>query len=114
MIEDIRYKETHNIKELLSGMSFSNSADMKTPEALLEKMFGKFSDNKGTICDPCAGVGTMLLYAVEKLVYKKENCYGIEIDEDNVTVCHKLGFVNIIQGDASDPKTWEKFENEVR
>jgi superfamily II DNA or RNA helicase/23S rRNA U2552 (ribose-2'-O)-methylase RlmE/FtsJ len=109
MIEDIRYKESHGkVDELLQGFSYSNSTDMKTPEALLDKMFGKFSDYNGTICDPCVGVGTMLRYAVEKCGFKKENCYGIDINEDNVKICRKLGFVNIIQGDAQDPKTWEK------
>ena len=109
MIEDIRYKESHGkVDELLQGLSFSNSTDMKTPEALLDKMFEKLSNFNGTICDPCAGVGTMLLYAVEKYGFKKEYCYGIDIDEDNVKICKKLGFVNIIQGDAQDPKTWGK------
>ena len=109
MIEDIRYKESHGkVDELLQGLSFSNSTDMKTPEALLDKMFEKLSNVNGTICDPCAGVGTMLLYAVEKYGFKKEYCYGIDIDEDNVKICKKLGFVNIIQGDAQDPKTWGK------
>ena len=109
MIEDIRYKESHGkVDELLQGLSFSNSTDMKTPEALLDKMFEKFTDYNGTICDPCAGVGTMLMYAVEKYGFKKEDCYGIDIDEDNVKICRKLGFVNIIQGDAQDPKSWEK------
>ena len=109
MIEDIRYKESHcKVDELLQGLSFSNSTDMKTPEALLDKMFEKLSNYNGTICDPCAGVGTMLLYAVEKYGFKKEYCYGIDIDEDNVKICKKLGFVNIIQGDAQDPKTWGK------
>lgn len=109
MIEDIRYKESHGkVDELLQGFSYSNSTDMKTPEALLDKMFGKFSNYNGTICDPCVGVGTMLRYAVEKYGFKKENCYGIDINEDNVKICRKLGFVNIIQGDAKDPKTWEK------
>lgn len=109
MIEDIRYKESHGkVDELLQGLSFSNSTDMKTPEALLDKMFEKLSNYNGTICDPCAGVGTMLLYAVEKYGFKKEDCYGIDIDEDNVKICKKLGFVNITQGDAQDPKTWEK------
>ena len=109
MIEDIRYKESHSkVDELLQGLSFSNSTDMKTPEALLDKMFEKLSNYNGTICDPCAGVGTMLLYAVEKYGFKKEDCYGIDIDEDNVKICKKLGFVNIIQGDAQDSKTWEK------
>lgn len=109
MIEDIRYKESHGkVDELLQGLSFSNSTDMKTPEALLDKMFEKFSNYNGTICDPCAGVGTMLLYAVEKYGFKKDDCYGIDIDEDNVKICKKLGFVNIIQGDAQDPKTWGK------
>ena len=109
MIEDIRYKESHGkTDELLQGFSFSNSTDMKTPEALLNRMFEKLSNYNGTICDPCAGVGTMLLYAVEKYGFKKENCYGIDIDEDNVRICNKLGFVNIIQGDAQDHKSWEK------
>jgi predicted RNA methylase len=109
MIEDIRYKESHGkVDELLQGFSYSNSTDMKTPEALLDKMFGKFSNYNGTICDPCVGVGTMLRYAVEKCGFKKENCYGIDINEDNVKICRKLGFVNIIPGDAQDPKTWEK------
>ena len=109
MIEDIRYKESHGkVDELLPGLSFSNSTDMKTPEALLDKMFEKLSNYNGTICDPCAGVGTMLMYAVEKYGFKKEDCYGIDIDEDNVKICKKLGFVNIIQGDAQDPKTWGK------
>ena len=109
MIEDIRYKESHGkVDELLQGLSFSNSTDMKTPEALLDKMFEKLSNVNGTICDPCAGVGTMLLYAVEKYGFKKEDCYGIDIDEDNVKICKKLGFVNIIQEDAQDPKTWGK------
>lgn len=107
MIEDIRYKEKHSLDELVQGLSFSNSTDMKTPDVLLERMFSKLSDANGTICDPCAGVGTMLLYAV-KLGFKKENCYGIELDEDNVKVCHKLGFVNIIQGDATDAAKWEE------
>ena len=109
MIEDIRYKESHGkVDELLQGLSFSNSTDMKTPEALLDKMFEKLSNYNGTICDPCAGVGTMLLYAVEKYGFKKEDCYGIDIDEDNVKICKKLEFVNIIKGDAQDPKTWGK------
>lgn len=109
MIEDIRYKESHGkVDELLQGLSFSNSTDMKTPEALLDKMFEKLSNYNGTICDPCAGVGTMLLYAVEKYGFKKEDCYGIDIDEDNVKICKKLGFVNIIKGDAQDPKSWGK------
>lgn len=45
MIEDIRYKESHGkVDELLQGLSFSNSTDMKTPEALLDKMFEKLSN----------------------------------------------------------------------
>lgn len=109
MIEDIRYKESHGkVDELLQGLSFSNSTDMKTPEVLLDKMFEKLSNYNGTICDPCAGVGAMLMYAVEKYGFNKEDCYGIDIDEDNVKICKKLGFVNIIKGDAQDSKTWEK------
>lgn len=120
MIEDIRYKETHNmIIDLVMGMSRSNSTDMSTPPSLVNIMINKLSDRNGTICDPCAGTGLMLLECV-KAGFKKEDCYGIELDPINVAICHKLGFTNVIQGDVTDPKTYEKFDeiegekNEIR
>ena len=107
MIEDIRYIETHNRKDFLMGLSFSNSTDMKTPDSLLENMFSKLSNVKGVICDPCCGCGSMLEYAHNKYRIPKKYLYGIELESINVKVCRKLGYKNVIQGDASDPKTWE-------
>ena len=66
MIEDIRYREKHNLKDFLMGLSNSNSTDMKTPDRLLEKMFSKMSSIDGIICDPCCGCGSMLEYAHNK------------------------------------------------
>lgn len=106
MIEDIRYKEIHNLRELLNSMSFSNSTDMKTPDKLLEKMYSRLSNLTGTLCDPCCGIGTMFEYAVKHHGFSKDICYGIEIDPLNVEICHKLGYKNVIQGDATDQKTW--------
>ena len=107
MIEDIRYREVNNRKEFLMGLSNSNSTDMKTPDSLLEKMFSKMYSVKGIICDPCCGCGSMLEYAHNKCNIPKNDLYGIELEDINVKVCHKLGYQNVIQGDASDPKTWE-------
>ena len=107
MIEDIRYREINNRKEFLMGLSNSNSTDMKTPDSLLEKMFSKMYSVKGIICDPCCGCGSMLEYAHNKYNIPKKDLYGIELEDINVKVCHKLGYQNVIQGDASDHKTWE-------
>ena len=107
MIEDIRYREVNNRKEFLMGLSNSNSTDMKTPDSLLEKMFSKMSSVDCIICDPCCGCGSMLEYAHNKYNITKNDLYGIELEDINVKVCHKLGYINVIQGDASDPKTWE-------
>lgn len=107
MIEDIRYSEVNNRKEFLMGLSNSNSTDMKTPDSLLEKIFSKLSNVRGVICDPCCGCGAMLEYAHNKHRIPKKNLYGIELEAINVKICHRLGYRNVIQGDASDPKTWE-------
>ena len=107
MIEDIRYRAEHNIKDFLMGLSNSNSTDMKTPDSLLEKMFSKMSNVDGIICDPCCGCGTMLEYAHNKYNIPEEDLYGIELEEINVKVCNRLGYINVIQGDATDPKTWK-------
>ena len=111
MIEDIRYKQTHNLKELLNSLSFSNQTDMKTPDELLNKMFSKMSNVNGVILDPCCGVGTIFEYARNTYGKRKNSFYGIELEHDNVKVCHMLGYKNVIQGDASDPNTWVRLIN---
>ena len=36
------------------------------------------------------------------------NTMEIVLEPINVKICHLLGYKNVIQGDASDPKTWDK------
>ena len=106
LIEDVRYKQSHSLNELLNSLSFSNSYDMKTPPAVLSKMASKLSRVDGIICDPCCGTGAIFDYIVKQYNIPKDNFYGIELEHDNVAICKLLGYRNVIQGDASDPKVW--------
>ena len=111
LIEDVRYKQSHSLSELLNSLSFSNSYDMKTPPAVLSKMVSKLSRVDGIICDPCCGTGTIFDYIVKQYNISKDNFYGIELEEDNVAICKLLGYKNIIQGDASERKTLDELVN---
>lgn len=106
LIEDVRYKQSHNLSELLNSLSFSNQNDMKTPSIILAQMVSKLHDVDGIICDPCCGVGTIFDYIANQYSVPKDNFYGIELENDNVAICRLLGYTNVIQGDASDPKAW--------
>ena len=108
LIEDVRYKQSHNLSELLNSLSFSNSYDMKTPPAVLSKMASKLSRVDGIICDPCCGTGAIFDYIVKQYNIPKDNFYGIELEHDNVAICKLLGYRNVIQVDASDPKVWRE------
>ena len=111
LIEDVRYKQSHNLSELLNSLSFSNQTDMKTPASILEKMVSKLNGADGIICDPCCGIGTIFDYIRAQYNVSKDNFYGIELEEDNVAICKLLGYKNVIQGDASDTKTWDELVN---
>lgn len=111
LIEDVRYKQAHNLSELLNSLSFSNQTDMKTPASILEKMVSKLNGANGIICDPCCGIGTIFDYIRTQYDVPKDNFYGIELEEDNVAICKLLGYKNVIQGDASERKTWDELVN---
>ena len=111
LIEDVRYKQAHNLSELLNSLSFSNQTDMKTPASILEKMVSKLNGANGIICDPCCGIGTIFDYIRTQYNVSKDNFYGIELEEDNVAICKLLGYKNVIQGDASERKTWDELVN---
>ena len=68
----------------------------------------KLSRVDGIICDPCCGTGTIFNYIVKQYNIPKDSFYGIELEHDNVAICKLLGYRNVIQGDASDPKTWDE------
>lgn len=103
MIEDIRWKKEHDIKNLLNGLSYSNVTDQKTPDELCKKMWEKFLNPNLPVFDPCAGTGNLLTYGVEHYGIKPEDCWAIDIEPDNVAILKMLGY-NAWCGDATNEK----------
>lgn len=116
LIEDIRYKESkENLnKELWQNISLANDTDMRTPKELIEKMFSKFSEKPKYLFVPCCGIGSMLVYARDVLNIPQENIYGIELDENNVKICKKIGFTNIYHGDAMNEELLNKIQEDFK
>lgn len=89
-----------------------------TPPELVIQMIEKFDDLEGTICDPAAGVGNLLvgciLAGADPL-----NIYAIEFDYETFQVLKKRLALygvpehHILLGDATDPTTWEILQSRV-
>ena len=90
-------------------------AQFFTPPQLTIKMLEKFDSLEGNVLDPCLGAGGLIAAAVIAGADPKR-CYGIEIDEEVLCVARirlaKLGVppCNLVQGDALDPKSYEKLQ----
>lgn len=87
-----------------------------TPPQLTIKMLEKFDSVKDKdILDPTCGAGGLLVACILAGADPKR-CYGIELDEEVLCVARrrlaKLGVpsCNLIQGDALDPKSYEKLK----
>ena len=85
-----------------------------TPPALTIKMIEKFDSLKDKdILDPTVGAGGLLAACILAGADPKR-CYGIELDEEVLCIARmrlaKLGVPprNLVQGDALDPKSYEK------
>ena len=85
-----------------------------TPPQLTIKMLEKFdSIEDKDILDPCLGAGNLIAAAVIAGADPKK-CYGIELDPEVLQVAkHRLACLgvppcNLVQGDALDPKSYEK------
>ena len=91
-------------------------AQFFTPPALTIKMLEKFDSVKDKdILDPTCGAGGLLVACILAGADPKR-CYGIEIDEEVLSIARmrlaKLGVPprNLILGDALDPKSYEKLQ----
>lgn len=89
-----------------------------TPAELVIQMIEKFDNLEGTICDPAAGVGNLLvgciLAGADPL-----GIYAIEFDYETFQVLKKrlskygVPEHHILLGDATDPTTWEILQSRV-
>ena len=91
-----------------------------TPPPLTIKMLEKFDSLEGKdILDPALGAGGLIAAAIIAGADPKR-CYGIEIDEEVLSVARirlaKLGVppCNLILGDALDPKSYDAFPTETK
>lgn len=89
-----------------------------TPAELVIEMIEKFDNLEGTICDPAAGVGNLLvgciLAGADPL-----NIYAIEYDYETFQVLKRrlaqygVPEYHIVLGDATDQTTWEILQSRV-
>lgn len=115
-INDINYNIEHKPAEVIYYLSRFDDTDRATPKVLIEKMYGKFSDEKkqllksgkGTIADICCGQGAMLLYLRDEVGIPADNIFGLDIYPKNVSICHRLGFKNVIVGNATVKEDLDK------
>lgn len=89
-----------------------------TPSSLVIQMIEKFDNLEGTICDPAAGVGNLLVACIIAGA-NPEKIYAIEYDYDTFQVLKKrlvqygVPEYHIVLGDATDPITWEILQRRV-
>lgn len=89
-----------------------------TPPELIIQMIEKFDNLEGTICDPAAGVGNLLVGMILAGADPKQ-IYAIEYDYETFQVLKrrlvKYGVpeYHIVLGDATDPITWEILQARV-
>lgn len=89
-----------------------------TPAELVIEMIEKFDNLEGTICDPAAGVGNLLVGCILAGA-DPENIYAIEYDYETFQVLKKrlvqygVPEYHIVLGDATDPTTWEILQSRV-
>ena len=117
-IEDFNNLLSRDPELALKNLSMLSKEDQQTPPAVIEKMIDIAGwrlpdgtlDTTKIYSDPCCGRGGILAYLHKHYNIPKENLYGIDIKQENVTLCNKLGF-NVIKGDALKQETYAKIKN---
>jgi hypothetical protein len=112
-IEDFNVLLTSKPEVALHNLSMLSKEDQQTPGQIIEVMIDLMSwrnedgslDTTKIYVDPCCGRGNILAYLHSHYNIPKDNLFGIDIKQANVTLCNKLGF-NVIQGDALNKDTY--------
>lgn len=89
-----------------------------TPAELVIQMVEKFDNLEGTICDPAAGVGNLLVGCILAGADPLK-IYAIEFDYETFQVLKRrlvqygVPEYHIVLGDATDPTTWEILQRRI-
>lgn len=89
-----------------------------TPAELVIQMIEKFDNLEGTICDPAAGVGNLLVACIIAGADPLK-IYAIEYDYETFQVLKRrlaqygVPENHIVLGDATDPTSWEILQARV-
>ena len=117
-IDDFNNLLSRDSELALKNLSMLSKEDQQTPPAVIEKMIDIASwrlpdgtlDITKIYLDPCCGRGGILAYLHKHYNIPKENLYGIDIKQENVTLCNKFGF-NVVKGDALKQETYAKVKD---
>ncbi len=120
-IEDFNNLLSRDPDLALKNLSMLSKEDQQTPPVIIEKMIDNAGwrlpdgtlDTTKIYLDPCCGRGGILAYLYKHYNVPKENLYGIDIKQENVTLCTKLGF-NVIKGDALDAGVYIKINDKIK
>ena len=89
-----------------------------TPSELVIQMIEKFDNLEGTICDPAAGVGNLLVGCILAGADPLD-IYAIEYDYETFLVLKKrlaqygVPEYHILLGDATDPISWSILQSRI-
>lgn len=120
-VEDLNVMIATNPDGVLQNLSMLSKEDQQTPPVIIEKMIDNTGwrlhdgmvDTTKIYLDPCCGRGGILAYLHKHYNVPKENLYGIDIKQENVTLCNKLGF-NVIKGSALEPKSYIEIRTKIK
>ena len=120
-IDDFNNLLSRDPELALKNLSMLSKEDQQTPPVIIEKMIEMAGwklldgtlDTTKIYLDPCCGRGGILAYLHKYYNIPKENLYGIDIIQENITLCTKLGF-NVIKGDALKKETWTKLKSKIK
>lgn len=120
-VEDLNVMIATNPDGVLQNLSMLSKEDQQTPPAVIEKMIDIAGwrlpdgtlDTAKIYLDPCCGRGGILAYLHKHYNIPKENLYGIDIKQENVALCNKLGF-NVIKRSALESQSYIEIRNKIK